>query len=46
MTLAVLRGGSNADVLAMVQAPLQTLATKSRIVVELESKNFRKTLRP
>ena len=46
VTLAVLRGASNADVLTMVQAPLQTLATKSRIVVELESKDFKKTLRP
>ena len=46
VTLAVLRGASNADVLTMVQAPLQTLATKSRIVVELESKEFKKTLRP
>ena len=46
VTLAVLRGASNADVLTMVQAPLQTLATKSRIVIELETKNFKKTLRP
>lgn len=46
VTLAVLRGASNADVLTMVQAPLQTLATKSRIVIELESKDFKKTLRP
>jgi hypothetical protein len=46
VTLAVLRGASNADVLTMVQAPLETLATKSRIVVELETKNFKKTLAP
>ena len=46
VTLAVLRGASNADVLTMVQAPLQTLATKSRIVVQLETKNFKKTLTP
>ena len=46
VTLAVLRGASNAAVLAMVKAPLQTLATKSRIVVELETKDFKKTLRP
>jgi hypothetical protein len=46
VTLAVLRGASNAEVLTMVQAPLQTLATKSRILIELESKDFKKTLRP
>ena len=46
VTLAVLRGASNADVLTMVQAPLQTLATESRIVVELETKDFKKTLAP
>ena len=46
VTLAVLRGASNADVLTMVQPPLQTLATKSRIVIELETKNFKKTLAP
>lgn len=46
VTLAVLRGASNADVLTLVQPLLQTLATKSRIVIELESKGFQKTLRP
>jgi len=46
VTLAVLRGATNADVLAMVQAPLQTLATKSRIVIELETKGFTTTVRP
>jgi hypothetical protein len=46
VTLAVLRGASNADVLAMIQPPLQTLATASRIVIELETKNFTRTLRP
>lgn len=46
VTLAVLRGASNADILAILQPPLQTLATKSRIVIQLETKNFKKTLRP
>lgn len=46
VTLAVLRGSSNADVLAVVRPPLQTLATKSRIVIQLETQNFKQTLRP
>jgi len=46
VTLAVLRGASNADVLTMIQAPLQTLATKSHVVIELETRNFKKTLQP
>jgi hypothetical protein len=46
VTLAVLRGDSNSDIIHGAEAPLQILAKKSRLVIELESTNYRKTLRP
>ncbi|MEW6321509.1 MAG: hypothetical protein AB1635_10520 [Acidobacteriota bacterium] len=46
VTLAALRGATTADVLTMLQPPIQTLATKSRIVIQLETKDFRRTFEP
>jgi len=46
VTLAVLRGDTVYDIVHATEAPLQTLATKSRLVIELETTNFKKTLRP
>ena len=46
VTLAVLRGTSTPDVLQLMRPPLQTLATRSRIVIELETKGLRQTIRP
>jgi pimeloyl-ACP methyl ester carboxylesterase len=45
-TLAVLRGDTNYDIFHAAEASLQVLAKKSRIDIELETTNFRKTLRP
>jgi pimeloyl-ACP methyl ester carboxylesterase len=45
-TLAVLRGEINYDIIHAAEASLQVLATKSRIDIELETTNFKKTLRP
>jgi pimeloyl-ACP methyl ester carboxylesterase len=44
-TLAVLRGETNYDVFHAAEASLQVLATRSRLDIELETTNFRKTLR-
>ena len=46
VTLAVLRGATNYDVVHGAEASLQTLATKSRIEIKLETTAFQKTLRP
>jgi hypothetical protein len=46
VTLAELRGDTNFDVINNAEAPLQQLATQSRVVIELETTTFRKTLRP
>jgi pimeloyl-ACP methyl ester carboxylesterase len=46
VTLAVLHGQTNFDVIHGAEPSLQQLATKSRVVVELETATFRKTLRP
>ena len=46
VTLAVLRGKTNFDITQNAEASLQQLATKSRVVIELETATFRKTLRP
>jgi pimeloyl-ACP methyl ester carboxylesterase len=45
-TLAVLRGETNYDIFHAAEASLQVLATKARIDIELETTNFKKTLRP
>ena len=45
-TLAVLRGETNYAIFQTAEASLQVLATKARIDIELETKNFKKTLRP
>jgi len=45
-TLAVLRGQTNYDVIHAAEPSLQTLATKSKVVIELETTNFKKTLQP
>lgn len=46
VTLAVLRGMTNFDIIHNAETPLQKLATKSRVVIELETTTFKKTLRP
>ena len=46
VTLAVLRGETNFDIIQNAQAPLQVLATKSRVVIELETTAFTTTLQP
>ena len=46
VTLAVLHGGTNYDVIHAAEPSLQTLATKSRIDIKLETTAFQKTLRP
>ena len=46
VTLAVLGGGTNYDVIHAAEPLLQTLATKSRIDIKLETTAFQKTLRP
>jgi hypothetical protein len=46
VTLAVLRGQSNYDIFHAAAASLQVLATKARIDIEVETTNFKKTLRP
>jgi hypothetical protein len=46
VTLAVLRGESNRNILRSVKPSLQVLATRSRVVIKLESTHFKKTLRP
>ena len=46
VTLAVLREETNFDIIHNAEAPLQRLATRSRVVIELETTTFRKTLRP
>ena len=46
VTLAVLRGDANSDIVRAAESSLQVLATKSRIVIELETTNVKKTLRP
>ena len=45
VTLGVLRGETNFQVIENAKAPLQTLATKARVTIELETTNFKKTLR-
>jgi hypothetical protein len=46
VTLAVLRGESNYEIIKNAVKPLQTLSTKDRVVIELETTDFKKTLRP
>jgi len=46
VTLAVLRGDTVYDIVNAAEAPLQVLSTKSRVVIEVETTNFTKTLRP
>jgi hypothetical protein len=46
VTLAVLHGQTVYDIVHASEAPLQTLSTKSRVVIQLETTNFTKTLRP
>lgn len=46
VTLAVLRGETNFDIINNAEAPLQQLATKSHVVIELETTTFSKTLHP
>jgi hypothetical protein len=46
VTLAVLRGMTGFDIIHNAETPLQQLATKSRVVIELETTTFKKTLRP
>jgi len=46
VTLAVLQGATNYDVVHGAEASLQSLATKSRIDIKLETTAFQKTLRP
>jgi pimeloyl-ACP methyl ester carboxylesterase len=46
VTLAVLRGETNYDIIHGAEPSLQTLATKSRIDIKLETTAFQKTLRP
>jgi pimeloyl-ACP methyl ester carboxylesterase len=45
-TLAELRGQTNFDIINNAETPLQKHATKSRVVIELETTTFKKTLRP
>jgi len=46
VTLAVLQGQTNLDVIHGAEPLLQQLATKSRVVIELETATFTKTLNP
>jgi hypothetical protein len=46
VTLAVLRGDTNFDIIHNAETPLQELATKSRVAIKLETTTFSKTLRP
>jgi pimeloyl-ACP methyl ester carboxylesterase len=46
VTLAVLRGDTAFDIIHGAEAPLQVLSTKSRLVIELDTTNFTKTLQP
>jgi pimeloyl-ACP methyl ester carboxylesterase len=46
VTLAELRGETNFDIINNAETPLQKLATQSRVVIELETTTFKKTLRP
>jgi hypothetical protein len=46
VTLAVLRGDTNGQIVQAAEPSLQSLATKSRIEIKLETTNFKKTLRP
>lgn len=46
VTLAVLRGETNYEIVNAAEASLQVLATKARIDIELETTNFKKKLRP
>jgi hypothetical protein len=46
VTLAVLRGESNFDIIHNAETPLQELATKSRAVIKLQTTTFSKTLQP
>jgi pimeloyl-ACP methyl ester carboxylesterase len=46
VTLAVLHGQTNFDIIHDAEVPLQQLATKSRLVIELQTATFTKTLRP
>lgn len=46
VTLAVLQGQTNFDVIHNAEPSLQTLATKSRLVIKLETATFTKTLNP
>jgi hypothetical protein len=45
-TIAVLRGATTFDIVQNAETPLQTLATKAKVRIEMESTNFRKTLLP
>jgi pimeloyl-ACP methyl ester carboxylesterase len=45
-TLAVLRGATAYDIAHAAEAPLQTLATKAKVRIEMESTNLKKTLTP
>jgi len=46
VTLAVLRGETGFDIIHNAETPLQELATKSRVVIKLDTTTFTKTLRP
>jgi pimeloyl-ACP methyl ester carboxylesterase len=46
LTLAVLRGATPYDIAQAAEAPLQTLATKARVRIEMASTNLTKTLLP
>jgi pimeloyl-ACP methyl ester carboxylesterase len=45
-TLAVLRGATAFDIVQAVEAPLQTLATKAKVRIEMEATHVKKTLLP
>lgn len=45
-TIAALRGATTFDIVQRAEMPLQTLATKAKTRVEMESTNFRKTFIP
>ncbi|MEP6963415.1 MAG: hypothetical protein ABI995_15145 [Acidobacteriota bacterium] len=46
VTLAVLRGETNYNIIHNAVAPLQVLATKSHLVIKLATTNFTQTLNP
>lgn len=46
VTLAVLRGETEFDIVTAAEASLQTLATKKKVEIELETTNVTKTIRP